>query len=562
MRASVWAIIAGALSCAQVGCGPLAKPVEAAYAKRPNFLIIVADDLGYSDIGAFGGEIQTPNLDALAMSGLRLTDFHTAPTCSPTRAMLLTGADNHEVGLGAMSEIPRAMKPADAPGYEGYLTTRAASVAQLLRADGYHTLMAGKWHLGLEKDQSPAARGFERSFALLQGAHNHFGADQEGALKTLGGYSTYREDGELARFPRGAYSSDYFATRLIEFLDDTRDDDKPFFAYLAFTAPHWPLQAPLETSAKYQGRYDDGPQALRERRLARMAALGIVPANVRPYVPDDVKPWQAMTVQERTAGSRTMEVYAAMVDRMDQNIGRVIDSLRRSGRFDNTVIIFLSDNGAEGLPSLEPIVALIPQMQDTLAAYDHSPANIGRENSFPLYGPAWAQAAMSPYRHFKGYTTEGGIRSAAFIAGPDVAKGGQVISTFLHVMDIAPTLLDLAGLDQPVLSMRGRSWTPWLRGANPAVHDTRAVGWELSGAKAVRRGDWKAVYLVSSLVKTTKPRWALLNLKDDPGETRNLADEQPQKLQEMIEAWGRYAKEVGVAEPPQPAEHARGAGQS
>ena len=267
--------------------GIAASGVEAAPQRervRPNFLLIVADDLGWSDLGAFGGEIATPNLDALALAGVLFTDLHTAPTCSPTRAMLLTGNDNHEVGLGSMAEL-LTPEQQGRPGYEGYLNRRAATLAERLREGGYRTYMAGKWHLGLAEDQSPAARGFERSFALLQGVHNHYGIDQGAAWQAAGVSARYREDGLPATYPEGAYSSDHFADRLTGYLRDGRDDPRPFFAYLAFTAPHWPLQAPEATVARYRGRYDAGPEALRQERLRRQRALGLVKPGTEPFAP-------------------------------------------------------------------------------------------------------------------------------------------------------------------------------------------------------------------------------------------------------------------------------------
>ncbi|RTX39210.1 arylsulfatase, partial [Pseudomonas aeruginosa] len=299
--------------------------------KRPNFLVIVADDLGFSDIGAFGGEIATPNLDALAIAGLRLTDFHTASTCSPTRSMLLTGTDHHIAGIGTMAE---ALTPEleGKPGYEGHLNERVVALPELLREAGYQTLMAGKWHLGLKPEQTPHARGFERSFSLLPGAANHYGFEppyDESTPRILKGTpALYVEDERyLDTLPEGFYSSDAFGDKLLHYLKE-RDQSRPFFAYLPFSAPHWPLQAPQEIVEKYRGRYDAGPEALRQERLARLKELGLVEADVEAHpVLALSREWEALNDEERAKSARAMEVYAAMVERMDWNIGRVVDYL-------------------------------------------------------------------------------------------------------------------------------------------------------------------------------------------------------------------------------------------
>ena len=393
-----------------------------AHDQRPNILLIVADDLGFSDLGAFGGEIATPNLDALAYGGVRLTGLHTAPTCSPTRAMLLTGNDNHLVGLGSMAE-PDHPEQRGQPGYEGYLTRRAPTVAERLQEAGYRTYMAGKWHLGLEEDQSPAARGFDRSFALLQGVHNHYGTDQNAAWRAAGVNARYREDGREATYPEGAYSADFFAERLAGYLEEGRRDRRPFFAYLTFTQPHWPLQAPEETVARYLGRYDAGPEALRQERLRRQRRLGLVDGGIVPFAPVGVADWASLPAEERALEARKMEVYAAMVERMDQGVGLVLSKLRELGELRDTVVIFLSDNGPEASRISAPGVA-DPALLAALNL-DNSLDNIGRANSWLTYGPEWAQAASAPSRLFKGFTTEGGTRVVAFASGRGVRGGAR-----------------------------------------------------------------------------------------------------------------------------------------
>ncbi|OMC56431.1 arylsulfatase [Mycobacterium sp. IS-836] len=522
---------------------------------RPNFLVIVADDLGFSDIGAFGGEINTPNLDRLAYAGIRLTDFHSAPACSPTRAMLLTGTDHHIAGIGTMLEvaIPEFQ---GAPGYEGYLNDRVVALPELLRDAGYLTLMSGKWHLGDTIETSPWARGFERSFALLPAGASHYGgAAAEGFAPVP---RLYTEDDQFVTVDENFYSSDFYTDTLLRYFRERAerpdDRDRPFFAYLPFQAPHWPLQAPDESIATYRGRYDAGPDALREARLAALTRLGLCPPDVTPHpvVADGAPEWADMTAEQRALSARSMEVYAGMVDRMDWNIGRVIDYLAGTGELDDTVVIFLSDNGAEGA-----IVEAMPLHGARIAAqiekyYDNSLDNLGRPTSYVWYGPRWAQAATAPSRLHKAFTTEGGIRVVGFVTWPGFERQREIGTAFATVMDIAPTVLELAGATHPgtsyrgreIAPMRGRSLVPYLSGDTDAVHEGETgTGWELFGRRAIRQGDWKALWLPPPYGPGT---WQLYDLAADPGEIDDLAAARPEKLAELLELWDRYVKESGV----------------
>lgn len=525
--------------------------------KRPNFLVIVADDLGFSDLGAFGGEIATPNLDALAHAGVRFTDFHTASACSPTRAMLLSGTDHHVAGIGTMAE---ALPPhlADKPGYEGYLNERVAALPELLHEAGYFTAMAGKWHLGLTLERSPSARGFERSFALLPGAANHYGfepvgEDDEQPRLMRSTRGLYVEDGLYAEnLPDDFYSSDTFADKLIQYLGERKDDDRPFFAYLPFSAPHWPLQAPADIVEHYRGRYDAGPDALRAERLAKQKALGLLDAEVSAHpVVAPTPEWDALSPQERAFSARTMEVYAAMVERLDWNVGRVIAHLKETGEFDNTFVLFLSDNGAEGA-LLEALPIFGPDLQRFIRDYyDNSLANVGRGNSYVWYGPRWAQAGTAPSRLYKAFTTEGGIRVVAFAHHAALDRRG-VGDAFATVMDVVPTVLELAGVEHPgthwrgreIAAVKGRSLLPYLRNEADAVHDaTHVTGWELFGRRAVRQGDWKAVFIPAPAGPGV---WQLYDLARDPGETQDLAEAEPARLQTLLAHWETYVEENGV----------------
>lgn len=525
--------------------------------KRPNFLVIVADDLGFSDLGAFGGEIATPNLDALAHAGVRFTDFHTASACSPTRAMLLSGTDHHVAGIGTMAE---ALPPhlADKPGYEGYLNERVAALPELLHEAGYFTAMAGKWHLGLTLERSPSARGFERSFALLPGAANHYGfepvgEDDEQPRLMRSTRGLYVEDGLYAEnLPDDFYSSDTFADKLIQYLGERKDDDRPFFAYLPFSAPHWPLQAPAEIVEHYRGRYDAGPDALRAERLAKQKALGLLDAEVSAHpVVAPTPEWDALSPQERAFSARTMEVYAAMVERLDWNVGRVIAHLKETGEFDNTFVLFLSDNGAEGA-LLEALPIFGPDLQRFIRDYyDNSLENVGRGNSYVWYGPRWAQAGTAPSRLYKAFTTEGGIRVVVFAHHAALDRRG-VGDAFATVMDVVPTVLELAGVEHPgthwrgreIAAVKGRSLLPYLRNEADAVHDaTHVTGWELFGRRAVRQGDWKAVFIPAPAGPGV---WQLYDLARDPGETQDLAEAEPARLQTLLAHWETYVEENGV----------------
>lgn len=542
------------LAAATALSGALSGAVQAKEAERPNFLVIVADDLGYSDIGAFGGEIATPHLDALAANGVRFTSFHTTPACSPTRAALMAGTDNHRAGLGTMAEA-LAPNQRGKPGHEGYLSTTVAALPELLQAGGYRTLMAGKWHLGLTPEQDPHARGFQHTFALLQGGHNHFGLgltqDPVADARAFG--ATYTEDGHtLAKLPDDFYSSDTFATKLIEQLKGTRagkDGAKPFFAYLAFTAPHWPLQARPEDIAKYRGRYDAGFDMLRRERLRRQVELGLLDPAVIPHEPDLPKGhWDQLSAEDKRTAARDMEIYAAMVDRLDQNVGRVIQTLKETGEYDNTVILFLADNGAEGVDFTSPKVAGFKSLAD---AADNTFANRGKATSFVAYGPGWAQAATAPSWRYKAYASEGGTRAVSFLTGKGLGQRKPVSGAFLSVADVVPTFLDLARLPQPkgrlqgrdVEPIRGKSWVPYLTGKADHVYGPGdAYGVELFGSRALRQGDWKITDIGDG-------QWKLFNIARDPGETRDLSTADPALFQRLQQAWDRYAAEVGVILP-------------
>ncbi len=550
-----WRILLGMLVlCALTGCierGRAGVPGDAdgdvieRPDRRPNLLVIVVDDLGYSDLGAFGGgDIETPVLDRLARDGVRLASFYTAPTCSPTRAALLSGTDPHIAGLGSMAEL-LADNQRGKPGHEGYLNERVVSIATLLRDAGYFTAMTGKWHLGVERRHGPAAHGFTRSFALLDGGAGHF--DDTGLMAATP-VAQYREDGERASWPRGRYSSDFYTDRMITYLRENAGR-KPFFAYLAFSAAHWPLQAPDALMRTYRGRYDKGWDVLRDGRRAGLRRAGFVDRDVPFVEPPEYQPWTTLEPEQQRVEARKMEIYAAMVDSVDRNLGRLIEELERSGELRDTVIVFMSDNGAEGTP-----LEKSPLFGDWIARFDNSLGNMGRAGSYVFYGPNWAHATTAPGKHYKSHVSEGGIHAPAFMWRAGLPGQGTIARTPVTVMDIAPTVLELAGVTHPgfyegraIAPLRGRSLAPLFEQPTARIHPVDAAfGVELFGRRAMREGDWKAFLEPPPF---GSGRWELYDLAQDPGEAHDLAGQQPELLERLAGRWREWAEDVGVVLP-------------
>ncbi|WP_019528996.1 arylsulfatase [Dasania marina] len=515
---------------------------NATSSQRPNILLIVVDDLGFTDLGSFGGEIETPNLDQLANSGMRLTNFYTAPTCSPTRAMLLTGADNHLVGLGNMAELLSPNQKGQ-PGYEGYLNDRAANLAEVLQQAGYNTYMTGKWHLGKQAEHSPAARGFDKSYALLNGGGGHF--DDLGLFE---GGAQYREDGKLVKLPEDFYSTQFFTEKLMQYIDSGKQQNKPFFAYLAYSAVHWPLQAPAESIAKYRGKYEQGYDQLHEQRINNAIAQGVVPADSKPVPRLQGEPaWADLDEEKKHYEQRKMEIYAAMLDDVDIYMGKLLNYLKSTGQYDNTIIFFMSDNGAEGHDLEHGLVEAIPWVEKCC---NNRYENMGKPDSYLLVGPNWARATAGPYKHYKAYTSEGGIKAPAFITYPQKTFAQPLSTQFVTVKDVMPTLLQLVGVEAPAGQFLGREVLP-ITGRSLLVNsvDTSALpeaGWELIGRRGYRHGDWK---LLHQQAPYGNDAWQLYNLVTDPGEQKNLAAKHPQKLQAMIKRWQQYAKKNNVIIP-------------
>jgi arylsulfatase len=505
-------------------------------------MLLVFDDVGFADMEPFGGDIETPVVDSLAKSGVKVTDFHTAATCSPSRSMLLTGLDNHMTGFGNMAET-MLPEQKDRPGYEGYLTNKVATVAELLRDNGYHTYMTGKWHLGSGGGQDPHSRGFEETFVVLQGMARHY----DDGPPFHGAKAVYTRNGAVVPGANGKYDVENDTTQMLHFIAAHKADGKPFMGYLALRAAHDPLQAPAEWIAKFKGRYDAGYEVLRAKRVARMKEMGLIPQNAETARWEkEVKPWTELSADEKLRQSRAMEIYAAMIANADFQIGRLLRYLREIGEYENTVFIFLSDNGTNS----ETIDFYGQEWIN--AHYDNSLNNLGNANSFVMTGPGWAQASSGPFRLYKGFVTEGGVRMPLIISGPGVKRVGEAKGVFIHETDITPTILDLVGVrhpatyqGHPIAPMQGTSLLPFLEGKTDFVHPpTEAVGWELWQRGAIRMGDWKMLYVEPPYGSKD---WALYNLATDPAEMHDVAQAEPAQMKKMLTAWEQYVKNNGVA---------------
>jgi arylsulfatase len=539
----------------------LAAPVIASAAdapRRPNIVIILGDDMGYSDMGSFGSEIKTPNLDSLAKDGVRFTNFYTHATCSPTRSMLLSGVDTHLNGLGNMDEWS-APNQWGVDGYEGYLNNRVVTLPQLLKDAGYHTYMVGKWHMGKKPDQIPAARGFERDFSMLDGAGSYWDMTN---LSASTPQSVFTEDGRyLTKLPDDYYATKTYTDKLIGFIDANHGDGKPFFAYVAHQAPHDPYHLPQEWRTRHVGEYDKGWDALRQERLKKEIELGIIPQGTQLsermwFLPDPI----VLAPAPRAVLGKKMELYAGMMENLDFHVGRLIDHLKKIGEYENTVFIVFGDNGAEG-NDLFKMITGSPGSRDFLfAAIKWSqthPNAWGDPGSYVAYGPMWAQVSMTPFSQYKGWLGEGGIRNALIVSGPAVNRPkGSINNGLMHVADLMPTLLEIAGTSYPktyngqeLHALLGKSWVPML--ADQAESPRTAqdyLAWEIFGNRAVVQDGWKIRSEYKPFGKGER-EWELFNLAKDPSERKDLAAERPDKVKEMVKLWDSYARENNVILP-------------
>lgn len=523
----------------------IAELLSVCAAAQPNILLLVADDLGFSDLGCYGSEIATPHLDALAATGTVFCDFHAAPTCSPTRAMLLTGVDHHLAGMGNMYEFLRTTPDQwGKTGYEGYLNDSVMTIAEVLKRSGYETAIAGKWHLGqqLVISQAPAGRGFDHSWVLWSGWSEQY--------EPSPGRAFVAGDRRVA-YPHGRYSTEWYTEQAMGFADQALEQGKPFFLMVSYTAPHWPLEAPSELITQYQANYQAGFDDLRERRIEGLAKKGILPTKIllaetptlapplqhdRPL--EKTKRWDELEQSEQAHSAKVMAVHAAMIDAMDRQIGRLLDHLRVKGQLENTLIIFLSDNGASSLstPADEP---------------GNEFDNVGRPGSFIAYGADWARASTGPLRLMKGYPSEGGTRVPAIIKLPNKVAQPQKIPELTSVLDIAPTIYELAGANYPEMReevklqrLEGRSLVARLRGDQQTIStDERSLGVELFGRGGYRRGRWKITWIERPF---GSGQFELFDLESDPGEATDVSAQQPEIYQGLIADWEKYVRQKGV----------------
>ena len=506
---------------------------------RPNVLVLLIDDAAFMDLGTYGGEARTPNIDRLAARGALFTSYHTSPLCSPSRAMLLTGVDNHRTGVATIEEV---IPPEDLgkPGYTLHLEPGVETIAARLKAAGYRTYMTGKWHLGHGPGDLPNGHGFDRSLAL-----DASGADNWAPKPYMPYYQTapWFEDGVPATMPDAYYSSELLVDRMIDYLRDDEKSDEPFFAYVAFQAVHIPVQAPAELTAHYKGRFDAGWEQLRHDRWQRARDLGLVTADA-PFAaaPQSLRKWQSLGEDEKKIYAKSMEVYSAMVEAMDFHIGRLLDALEKNGQLANTIVIVASDNGPE--PS-DPVHTAGMKVWMALNGYSWQVENLGERGSLNFIGPEWAASLSSPGSLFKFYAAEGGLRVPFVIAGPGVTPGTRV-ATPAFVTDVAPTILELTGVAATggAVPMTGSSLGPVLKGDAARAHPVDApIGIEVSGNAALFKGDAK---LMRNMPPWGDGDWHLYDVARDPGETSDLTATRPELAAELRRDYDAYARDMGV----------------
>lgn len=494
-----------------------------ATAPRPNIVIVLADDMGYSDLGCYGGEIATPHLDRLAANGLRWTQFYNTARCCPTRAALLTGLYPHQAGVGHMTG------DFGDPAYRGRLNQHCMTIAELLRTVGYRTLCVGKWHVGSDPQYWPRQRGFERYFGTPTGGGAYF----KETFRFRNRFVVL--DDRRVEYPDGAYVTDLFTDYALRFLQEVAGGPRPFFLYLAHIAPHWPLQAKPEDIARYAGRYRIGWDRVRAERYRRQLEMALIDRRWKLSPRHrQADAWERLSKQRQRDLAHRMAVYAAQVDSLDRNVGRVVEFLRERGILDDTLILFLSDNGcsAEGGPG--GFRRGDPQ------------APIGSPRSYASVGLEWANASDTPFRRFKMNVHEGGIATPLIAYWPrGIGARGALTHQVGHVIDLMPTCAELAGATYPrrrdgieLYALEGRSLVPWLRDPRRPI-EPRTLFWEHQGNRAVRHGDWK-------LVADHGGPWELYDLSGDRTELHDVAARRPDLAQSLAKTWQAWADRVGV----------------
>ncbi len=500
----------------QIAAAVTAAPLSyGAKDTRPNIVLMMADDMGFSDLGCYGSEIVTPNIDSLARNGLRFTQFYNMARCCPTRAALMTGLYPHEAGVGHMVDNHPGY-----PAYQGFLNDRCVTIAEVMKSAGYHTAMAGKWHVGENRPHWPTDRGFEKYFGLISGSSSYFQLDE--------GKRMANDDQPFTPPAKGFYMTDAFTDKAVEFVDKFGRADEPFFLYLAFTSPHWPLHARPEEIAKYRGKYKEGWDKLRERRLRNMVEMGLVKKSWGLSPRDESAPsWDdEKNKDERDLG---MSVYAGQIDRMDQNVGRVIAKLKELGIFENTLILFLADNGG----CAEEIHR------------GKEGAKTGSEESYESYGLPWANASNTPFRTFKHWVHEGGISTPLIAHWPKgIAARGKLAHDPGHLVDVMATCVELGKAKYPIefsgkaiQPMDGESLVPVFKTGKRA--ERKPIFWEHEGNRAVRQGKWK-------IVAKFRRGWELYDIEADRNELTDLAAKQPDRVKKMVALYDEWALRAGV----------------
>lgn len=504
------------LLSAYTGSGKMTDTIQA----RPNIIYIMADDMGYSDIGCYGGEVHTPNLDQLAANGIKLRSFYNNARCCPTRASLLTGEYPHTVGMGNM--VTNANAKVTPGPYQGYLDDRYPTIAEDLKKAGYQTLMSGKWHVGENPAYWPRKRGFDHYFGLISGANSYY----EIIPQEKGKRHVVLEDADYDIPKDGFYMTDAFTNHAIEFLYENKSakESKPFFLYLAYTAPHFPIQAYESDISKYENSYQQGWDSIREKRYQRMLKLGVIDKKYKLSPrPEDIPAWNTQKDADKKTWARKMAVYAAMIDRMDQNIGKLIQTLKQNGQYENTLIVFISDNGgcAENVDGRH---------------FNDPTKKIGERGSYLTYDVPWANVSNTPFRKYKRFMHEGGMISPCIIQWPAKIKPKPGYQEGIgHVIDLLPTSLELAGVQNTNLPGMSLSYL-W----NGAKNPERTFYWEHEGNQAIRKGNWK-------LVKDREDAsWELYDLSNDPSEMRNLSQIWPDKMNQLLVSYKTWASKVGV----------------
>lgn len=529
--------------------------INTAIAGPPNIVLILADDLGFTDTAPYGSEIQTPHISKLADEGLVFTNYHTAALCTPTRSMLLTGVDSHRNGA---PNIPEALPPAQAEHehYKGTLNHNVVTIATLLKDAGYHTYLTGKWHLGKTPDLLPSQRGFERTVTMADSGSDNW---EKKPFLPMYKKANWFADGKEIDLPEDFYSSEYYIDKAIEFIDSNRRDGKPFFSYIPFQAVHIPVQAPQEFTDKYMGRYDEGWQKLRDSRLEKAKTKKIVPPGTQMVKMPTTVDWDSLSDLEKRYESKKMAVYAGMVDAMDHHIGRLITYLKETGQYDHTVFIFTSDNGSEPTDAFDGPAWQTQYLKLWMKAkgYNRDYETLGIRGSYINMGPSFASAAASPLAEYKFWAGEGGMRVPLIISGKGISEKGKITNAFAYVTDIAATILEISGVIPPQGKYQGRRVEPIVGKSlvsltkgevNRIYSEDETIGYELAGNAALFKGDYK-------IVKNRGPagdnQWHLFNIIIDPGETKDLKKEMPKRFTDMMEAYRSYVADNNVLPVPE-----------